>query len=138
MQKESSFTSIPISHSLLVHVISLSNAVHSDPLLLLLLLLSSSSSSSSSFYCYHYYYYYYHLPELQSVRRHSAIVLTVTVNDMQQIHPVIYRMGHEKVARLAFCTCPCYCINFCIYAVLRTGTTFSWLILYLLLKLNHS
>ena len=27
---------------------------------------------------------------LQSVRRNSAIVLTVTVNDMQQKHPVIY------------------------------------------------
>ena len=27
---------------------------------------------------------------LQSVRRHSAIVLTVTVNSMQEIHPVIY------------------------------------------------
>jgi len=25
---------------------------------------------------------------LQSVRRHSAITLTVTINDMQQIHPV--------------------------------------------------
>jgi len=25
---------------------------------------------------------------LQSVRRHSAIVLTVTLNDTQQIHPV--------------------------------------------------
>ena len=34
-------------------------------------------------------------------------------------------MGHEKVAHLPFCTCPCYCINFCIYAVLRTGGTFS-------------
>jgi hypothetical protein len=22
-----------------------------------------------------------------------------------------YRMGHEKVARLPFCTCPCYCIS---------------------------
>jgi len=27
----------------------------------------------------------------------------------------IYRVGHEKVTRLPFCTCPCYCINFCIY-----------------------
>jgi len=27
---------------------------------------------------------------LQSVRRHLAIVLTVTVNGMHQIHPVIY------------------------------------------------
>jgi len=27
---------------------------------------------------------------LQSVRGHSAIVLTVTINGMQQIHPVIY------------------------------------------------
>jgi len=27
---------------------------------------------------------------LQSVRRHSAIVLTVTVNGMQEIYPVIY------------------------------------------------
>ena len=31
-----------------------------------------------------------------------------------------YRVGYEKVARLPFCTCPCYCINFCIYATLRT------------------
>jgi len=35
-------------------------------------------------------------------------------------------MGHEKEARLPFRTCPCYCINFCIYATLRTRTTFSW------------
>jgi hypothetical protein len=27
---------------------------------------------------------------LQSVRGHSAIVLTVTINGMQEIHPVIY------------------------------------------------
>jgi len=27
---------------------------------------------------------------LQSVRKHSAIVLPVAVNGMQQIHPVIY------------------------------------------------
>ena len=42
----------------------------------------------------------------------------------------IYRMGHEKLAGLPFYTCPCYCINFCIYAMLRTLATFSWLILY--------
>jgi len=35
-------------------------------------------------------------------------------------------MGHEKVVRLPFCTCPCYCINFCIYAMLRTRANFSW------------
>jgi len=35
-------------------------------------------------------------------------------------------MGHEEVARLPFCTCLCYCINFCIYAMLRTEVTFSW------------
>jgi len=23
-------------------------------------------------------------------------------------------MGHENVARIPFCTCPFYCINFCI------------------------
>ena len=34
-------------------------------------------------------------------------------------------MGHEKVARLPFCTCPCYCINFCIYDMLRTRATFA-------------
>jgi len=38
----------------------------------------------------------------------------------------IYRLGHEKVVHLPFCTCPCYCINFCIYAMLRTQATFSW------------
>jgi len=32
-------------------------------------------------------------------------------------------MGHEKVAPLPFCTCPCYCMNFCIYAMLRTRAT---------------
>jgi hypothetical protein len=36
-----------------------------------------------------------------------------------------YRIGHEKVPRLPFCTSPCYCINFCIYAMLRTGATFG-------------
>jgi len=35
-------------------------------------------------------------------------------------------VGHEKVGRLPFCTCPCCCISFCIYAMLRTGATFSW------------
>ena len=39
---------------------------------------------------------------------------------------VIYRVGHKKVARLLFCTCPCYCINFCIYAMLRTRVALSW------------
>ena len=36
-----------------------------------------------------------------------------------------YRVGHKKVACLLICTCPCYCINFCIYAMLRTRATFS-------------
>ena len=43
----------------------------------------------------------------------------------------LYNMGHEKVARFPFFTCPCYCINFCIYAMLRTWATFSWPILYI-------
>ena len=43
-----------------------------------------------------------------------------------------YRVGHEKVARLPFYACPCFCINFCIYAMLRTQATFSWPTLYLL------
>jgi hypothetical protein len=43
----------------------------------------------------------------------------------------LYRMGHEKVARLPFCTYPCYCINFCTYAMLRNRATFSWPTLYL-------
>jgi len=34
-------------------------------------------------------------------------------------------MGQEKVARLPFCACPCYCINFSIYTILRTLATFS-------------
>jgi len=32
---------------------------------------------------------------MQSVRGHSAIVLTVTINGMQQIHPVIYLFCHN-------------------------------------------
>ena len=28
--------------------------------------------------------------------------------------------GPRKSSRLPFCTCPCYCINFCIYAMPRT------------------
>jgi len=39
-------------------------------------------------------------------------------------------MGNEKVARLPFCTCPCYCVNFCIYVMLRTRANFSWSALY--------
>jgi len=39
---------------------------------------------------------------------------------------LLYRVGHEKLARLPFCTCSCYCINFCIYYMLRTRATFSW------------
>jgi hypothetical protein len=31
-----------------------------------------------------------------------------------------HRIGRERVARLPFCTCPCYCINFCIYATFRS------------------
>jgi hypothetical protein len=84
----------------------------------------------------------------------------------QQMH--IYRVGHEKVARLPFFRCPCdilhrvyfntirlaqlcidaggnhfkhllrwfilsafgYCIDFCIYTMLRTRATFSWPTLY--------
>jgi hypothetical protein len=42
----------------------------------------------------------------------------------------MYRVGHEKVARLPFCTCPCYCTNFCIYTMLQTRAPFSWPILY--------
>jgi len=34
--------------------------------------------------------------------------------------------GPRKSTRLSFCTCPCYCINFCIYAILWTGANFSW------------
>ena len=83
-------------------------------------------------------------------------------------HTHTYRMGHEKVARLPLCTCPCYfpprlvvldrmcidaggnhfqhllwwfilsafgyCINFCIYAMLRTRATFSWPIPYISMK----
>jgi hypothetical protein len=41
-----------------------------------------------------------------------------------------YRMGHEKVAHLPYCTHPCYCTNFCIYAMLRTRATYSLPILY--------
>jgi len=44
---------------------------------------------------------------------------------------VNYRVGHEKVAHHPFCTCPCYCINYCIYAMLQTWATFSWPTLYL-------
>ena len=40
-------------------------------------------------------------------------------------------MGHEKLARLPFCMCPCYRINICIYAMLRTRATFSWPTLYI-------
>jgi hypothetical protein len=39
---------------------------------------------------------------------------------------VLYRMGHEKVARLPFAFAFGYCINFCIYAMQRTRATFSW------------
>jgi hypothetical protein len=38
---------------------------------------------------------------------------------------VLYRMCHEKLARLPFAFAFGYCINFCIYAMLRTRTTFS-------------
>jgi hypothetical protein len=42
----------------------------------------------------------------------------------------IYRVGNEKVARLPSAFAFGYCINFCIYAMLRTRATFSWPILY--------
>jgi len=47
------------------------------------------------------------------------------------IYIYIYRVGHEKLARLPFCTCTCYSFNFCIYAMLRTRATFSWPTLYI-------
>ena len=84
------------------------------------------------------------------------------------IYIYIYRVGHEEVVCLLFCTCPCdfslalvlycvvcltsqskvvlslfppllfvldpmllVCINFCIYAMLRTWATFSWPTLYI-------
>jgi len=37
----------------------------------------------------------------------------------------LYRIGNEKVASLPFCTSSCYCINLCIYAMLRTWATFG-------------
>jgi hypothetical protein len=44
----------------------------------------------------------------------------------------IYRVDHEKVSRLPFSVAFAfgYCINFCIYAMLRTRATFSWPTLY--------
>ena len=45
----------------------------------------------------------------------------------------IYRMGHEKVGRIPFAYAFGYCINFCIYVMLRTQATFSWPTLYTLL-----
>jgi hypothetical protein len=36
-----------------------------------------------------------------------------------------YQLATKKIARLLFCTCPCYCINFFIYAKLRTRATWS-------------
>jgi hypothetical protein len=36
----------------------------------------------------------------------------------------IYRVGHEKVARLLFAFAFGYCIKFCIYAMLRTQAIF--------------
>jgi hypothetical protein len=51
-----------------------------------------------------------HLPEfffssqyiLQSIRGHSAIVLTVTINGMQEIHPVIYLLFNFNHTWLTF------------------------------------
>jgi hypothetical protein len=37
-------------------------------------------------------------------------------------------MGHEKLARLPFAFSFGYCINFCIYAMLRTRATFSFFV----------
>jgi hypothetical protein len=42
-----------------------------------------------------------------------------------------HRMCHEKVARLPFAFAFGYCINLCIYAMLRTRATFSWPTLYI-------
>jgi len=39
-------------------------------------------------------------------------------------------MDHRKAARLPFEFAFDYCVNFCIYAVLRTWDTFSWPTLY--------
>ena len=48
----------------------------------------------------------------------TSIALTaLTTTEFPWEYIYIYRVGHEKVARLPFCTCPCYCINFCIYAI---------------------
>ena len=39
---------------------------------------------------------------------------------------IIIQNGPRKVARPPFCTCPFYCTNFGIYAMLRNQDTFSW------------
>jgi hypothetical protein len=38
--------------------------------------------------CCAFFFFYVSLRSLQSVRRHSVIVVTGTVNEMQEIHPV--------------------------------------------------
>ena len=48
-------------------------------------------------------------------------------SSLQKLHTLkLYRVGHEKVARLLFAFAFGYCIDFCIYAMLRTRATFSW------------
>ena len=42
----------------------------------------------------------------------------------------LYRVDHEKVARLPFAFAFGCCIHFCIYAMLRTQATFTWPTLY--------
>jgi len=48
---------------------------------------------------------FFYLPVcLQSARRHSAIILTVTVNRLQQIHPVIYEGWNFNSGNYLFTT----------------------------------
>jgi hypothetical protein len=63
-----------------------------------------------------------------SVGRISLLVLRFFSPMAVRIY--LYKVGHEKVVCLLFAFVFGYCINFCIYAMLRTRATFSWPILY--------
>ena len=52
-----------------------------------------------------YIYIYIYIYILQSVQGHSAIVLTVTINGMQEIHPVIYLIFLSSVT-VDWCLAP--------------------------------
>ena len=64
--------------------------------------------------------------QVQSVLLQCVSLTRIGRNVIDEHVSALYRVGHEKVARLPKTFAFGYCINFCIYTMLRIRATFSW------------